>query len=96
MKYFFCLLFLIVSCTESSNNLEEKFISTYKEILMVRQTYPDTTIANPKVDSLLKANNYTEEEFRSEMFSLMKDNKELLKVLDSLRNEINKDLRRED
>ena len=96
MKFIFILIILFISCSDSTKQINQKFIATYKEILLIRESFPDTTIANPKVDSLLNANNYTEKKFRDEMFLLMKNNKEMLKVLDSLRNEINKEVRKED
>jgi hypothetical protein len=65
----------------------EKFVATYTDILVVRETYPDTTVANKIVRDIYSKHDYTEEQFRDEYFELFQDDKdEFLELIDSARS----------
>lgn len=92
MKIFFpalIVILLFVSCSGDKDSPDERFIETYKEVLVVREMYPmDTSKANKKVDSIFQANDYTESEFRKDYFNYAKNSKTFVKMIDSLRKSI--------
>ena len=92
MKIFFSILIFIllfVSCSGEKDSPDERFIETYKEVLVIREMYPmDTAKANKKVDSVFEANDYTEPEFRKDYFKYAKNSKEFVNMIDSLRKSI--------
>lgn len=64
---------------------EERFIAAYRDILIVREMYPDTAVANPKVREILKQYGFTKEEFREIYFEMAKNPRRFQAILDSLR-----------
>ena len=83
------LTILIIACSGESDSPDERFIQTYKEVLVVREMYPmDTTKANKKVDSVFEANDYTESEFRKDYFKYARNSKKFVNMIDSLRKSI--------
>jgi len=78
------LIILAISCGESQKEYGN-FMQTYKEILLIRESYADTTIANQKVKETIKQHGYSLEDFQKEFFELSKNDKEFVKVLDSMR-----------
>ena len=93
-KYQFLLLFLmlfcLISCSDSQKE-EERFINTYREILIARETIADSILANKKVDSIINHYDYTQDSFRDAFFEIMKDNKNFSALIDSLRSSILKE-----
>ncbi len=82
------IIFFLASCDlweQVSGESKEKFIHTYKDIIIIREQYPDTLEANPKVDSLLNEKGYTQESFKEEYFNFAKDSREFIKMIDSAR-----------
>lgn len=79
-------IFSLSSCND--NEINPKILNAYKEILVVRESVTDNNLANKEVEKVLKKYNMTEKEFRTEMFEIMKNNKEFIKMLDSVRNSI--------
>jgi hypothetical protein len=88
------LIILIASLTLSSCDIiddyigidRERFVDTYTEILIIRETYPDTTVANKMVRDVYGKYDYTEEDFRDDYFELFKNDKdEFLQLMDSAR-----------
>lgn len=80
--------FILASCSlwdELWGNDKQRFIETYKQILVLRELYPDTSKANRKVDSLIVAMEYTQESFRDEYFRLAQNSEEFIKMIDSAR-----------
>ena len=82
----FATVFYLNSCND--NEINPKILNAYKEILVVRESVTDNNLANKEVAKVLKKYNMTEKEFRTEMFEIMKNNKEFVKLLDSVRNTI--------
>jgi hypothetical protein len=92
-KVFFIALFVIgFFCFACSNSKvdEAKFYGMYKEILIIRETNPDTTIANPLVNELYKKNDYPKEKFMNDYLELSKDSQTFIKKIDSIRNVVSR------
>lgn len=91
MKFFLlAILFFLFFACESSND-EQKFLDLYRKILAIRVTENDSLEANKKVLELLKANGYTEPEFRKKFFELAANQKNFIRLIDSLRNSVKND-----
>lgn len=90
MKYAAGIIFLfalmISSCSENDSG-KAKFIKTYKEILIVRELYSDSSEAALKVNETFKQNGYTEPEFRKEFMKFAADKDEFVRIIDKLREE---------
>lgn len=91
-RYFYTALCSIVvcgmllgSCSKWTND-DEIFVNTYTEILITREQFPDTTIANKKVAELLKRNGFTEISFRQRFQELSQKPERLRQILDTARN----------
>lgn len=83
---------LIIACSDTDKNNDE-LISVYKEILIIRESESDTSIANSKVREAIQDHDMTMEQFKAEFFALAKDDDEFVKVLDSLRRSFNADIK---
>jgi hypothetical protein len=83
---FFVSFFFFNAC--GSNVDKDKFLNTYREILIARNEILDSSNANMRVLQILKNNNYTEQSFKEEFFYLAKNENGFLKIIDSLRNSI--------
>ncbi len=88
MKKFFAasvlLVFLLLpSC--SGDTEKKRFVETYKEILLTREKFTDTTIANRKVHEVLQKNGYTDREFRRTFFKFAENKLEFIGMIDSAR-----------
>jgi hypothetical protein len=98
MKIIICSLIIIFAFNScdflpwEKNKEKERFINTYKEILIIREKYPDTTIANPKVRIIIKINGYTQDSFRDKFYEYSKDGEEFMKMLDSARTRASRQL----
>ncbi len=73
---------IVLGCGRSE---EERFIRTYRDILIVRELYPDTAIANPKVRAILRQNGFTEPAFRRMYIRMAQDPDRFRRLIDSLR-----------
>lgn len=86
-------LFLAVSCSKQEEDYN-KFMDTYKEILLVRESVADSSEANSKVREIIEQHGYKMEEFKDEFYNLAKKSPQFAFVVDSLRKtfkqEINK------
>ncbi|MBI5325160.1 MAG: hypothetical protein HZB41_07815 [Ignavibacteriae bacterium] len=71
----FVLLFTYCSHTDEDR---ERFISTYKDILIARERYQDTTVANAEVKKVYKKNKYTEQTFFEDWKYYVKDPQDFL------------------
>lgn len=85
------LLILIFSCSHSDDD-KERFIRTYKEILVAREQYQDSSIANAEVKKVYKKNQYTEQTFFEDWKYYVEDSKEFLIMMDTIRSRAQKDL----
>lgn len=88
MKRFIFLLFLIVIISCESNNEEERFYRTYRQILIARSETEDSILANTKVMKILQKNGYSEQQFRQTYFTLAQKQKDFIRIIDSLRYSI--------
>lgn len=93
MKKMFIILslFFVIACQES-NGIDENFLLAYKEILKIREAYPDTTVANAKVDAILKNYGYNLNSFTKEYYELAQNRENFITVLDSLRAIVQKEV----
>ena len=85
----FTSAFILSSCSlweRLRGSDKENFINTYKEILVTRELYPDTSKANRKVESIMKNHGYTHESFKEEYFRFAEDSEEFIKLIDSARS----------
>ncbi len=78
----------LYSCNQDSIN-EKNFMDTYQDILVVRNSITDTTLANKIIDSIMKAHNYSMESFQVDMLKLAKNKDDFNKVIDSMRSNLN-------
>lgn len=85
-KIIFILLIIFVSC--GTDKEEERFIRTYRQILIARAESTDSLAANAKVQKILQNNGYTESEFRKIFFTLASKEKDFILIIDSLRNSV--------
>lgn len=79
------VVFIFIACSNSEDRIN-KFTNIYYEIMVARETYPDTSLGNRKVIEILKKHGYSMNEFQKEsMELLMKDRATFTKVIDSVR-----------
>lgn len=81
-------MLLIVLCVLSAaacNSNDERFINAYTDVLFVRMTVADSSVAQRKVKATLSQYGYTEAEFRREFFTRAKQPGTLRILLDSAR-----------
>jgi hypothetical protein len=79
------LLVLCTACSRWSND-DEQFVLAYTEVLITREQYPDTALANRKVAAVLKQHGFTESSFRKRFQDLTSKPDRLRQILDSARN----------
>lgn len=95
MKRFSLLIcsvcFLFIACSHSDDD-KERFIRTYKEILIARERYQDTSVANAEVKKSYKKNQYTEQTFFEDWKYYTKDPKEFLVMMDTIRSRAQQEL----
>jgi len=53
-----CCTLLLGILTQCDQGTEDRFVRTYRDILIVRELYPDTAVANPKVREILRQNGH--------------------------------------
>lgn len=81
------LLCGLAACSSGWSDEDERFVTTYTDILVVREMTPDTTIANPIVRGIITSHGYTWESFRGQYQSNYTANAEKFRaMLDSARN----------
>lgn len=79
-------MILFISCDEIDDSRIYKYSEIYYQILLVREKYQDTAIANPKVNDILTKNGYNQKTFQNESFELFEKDKNLFtKMIDSVR-----------
>jgi hypothetical protein len=77
----FCGILTLGACSDN----KDKFINTYKDILTVRLMFPDTAVANPKVNKVLERNGYSKKTFAEEFEKFSSEPEEFHKMMDSAR-----------
>ena len=89
---FFASIILICSCQSDESKINE-FKDIYFDILMVREKYQDTAIANPKVREVLIKYGYDDLSFQAHSMDLFKNNPQAFTaVIDSVRQKAEKKL----
>ena len=81
---FFSILLFVLSCSYWSDD-KDKFINTYKEILIARQSILDTAKASQEVLKIYEKNGYTLESFKEDYFEYAKNPEEFIIMIDSAR-----------
>lgn len=89
IKSFVFLLLLgtiLLSCSkEKFSSDEKKFIEIYKNILITRYTVSDSTLANKKINELLKKNDFSLRSFYDLFWEIKKkDNQKFLEMMDTI------------
>jgi len=89
MRKFFALipiiaLLFLYSCSEDNSD-RKRFFDIYKEILILREQFPNAKMADKKIDSLLKANDLDPNKFEDKFIEYSKDPEQFSKDIDSLR-----------
>jgi len=71
MKYSFVIiaLFILASCTDSSVP-DARLVATYSDVIIVRESFGDSTTVRYKTDSILKAHQYDSTAFAQELRSM--------------------------
>lgn len=83
--FFFVTITLVcISCSDWSAE-EDKFVNTYRDILAIRLMFPDTAIANPKINKIYTRNNYTAEQFKSDFVRFSQKPEKFRTMIDSAR-----------
>jgi hypothetical protein len=93
MKLFYLFIISILFLTACSDwgADEDRFVNAYRDILAIRLIYPDTTIANPKVEKIFKHYGYTRKSFKHEFFKYANKPELFNKMLDSARERARRD-----
>ena len=73
------------SCDNSWDEEKENYLNAYKEILFIRLSTSDTSIANTKILHIYQKYGFTKESFIKTYKKLSKNPEEYLRILDSLR-----------
>ena len=89
---FLCTFFIFFIACSHSDDDKERFIRTYKEILIARERYQDTTTANKEVKKVYKKNQYTEQTFFEDWKYYTQDPKEFLIMMDTIRSRTQQEL----
>jgi hypothetical protein len=77
----------LAACSSGWSDDDERFVTTYTEILVVREMTPDTTAANPIVRGIITSHGYTWDSFREQYQSnYISDAEKFRAMLDSARN----------
>jgi hypothetical protein len=90
--FFFILIsfsFLFFACGNSID--KEKFINTYREILITRAKFDDSLQANKAVLQVLQQNGYDLQTFQQDFIHLAKNENGFLILIDSMRNSITRE-----
>ena len=91
----FISIFFIAACSEWTEE-QDRFVNTYRDILAIRLMYPDTAIANPKIEKIYKRYNYTKESFKADFIKFSQDPENFRNMIDSARVRAQRDYSRLD
>ena len=78
---------LLVSC-EKETSFDENYVNAYRDILIVRELFSDTAVANPKVRNIIKEYGYNEASFAKKFQELASQNEKFIVFLDSLKQSV--------
>ena len=87
-------LLLFIACDELNDEEIYKYSEIYYNILVIREKFPDTAVANPKVIELLAKNGYNQQSFQKASFELFEKDKTLFtKMIDSVRKKAEQEVK---
>lgn len=86
----FAVSMILISCSGAEKE-KNKFINAYKELLTIRLMYPDTTIANPKVNKILAKNGFDKYSFAEQFKKYSSNPQEFRDMLDTARERAKKE-----
>ncbi len=96
MKKRLLLLIALLSVTLNScflfEDKKEKFIETYREILIIRELYPDSAKAGKEIDKLYESNGYDRESFIDDYTDFKSNPEEFMAIMDSVRERNQREL----
>ncbi len=82
---------LMISCSKWSND-KDKFVDTYKDLLIARMKTTDSISANKLVEKVYQKHGFTKESFKEEYFKYAKDHKEFMAILDTARTRAQREI----
>lgn len=85
------LLTIIHSCSFFEKD-KEKFIDTYREIVIIREMYTDTSKVNKEINKLFEKNGYDWDSFTDDYYSFVENPQEFLEIMDSVRERNQREL----
>lgn len=85
-------LSLIISACSEDTNKYERYTNTYYQVLIAREIFTDSTVANKEIRKVLAENGYTDKQFAEETYRIFQeDQKTLTTIIDSLRKRVIRD-----
>ena len=84
------LSFATISCGNGSGE-KERFMNTYKQILVAREFVKDTALANRKVDKIMTDNGYSQQTFQQSFMELARDREGFVRMIDSIRAQVERE-----
>lgn len=88
------ILIVLSSCDEQDDPQIYQYSEIYYNILLIREKFADTAIANPKVNELLSKYGYNQKTFQTESFELFEKDKALFtKMIDSVRRKAEQEVK---
>jgi len=91
---FIFFLLILSSCNEQEDPQIYKYSEIYYNILLIREKFADTAVANPKVNELLAKYGYNQKTFQTESFELFEKDKALFtKMIDSVRRKAEQEVK---
>jgi Zn-finger nucleic acid-binding protein len=84
----FCSISFIClsSCSGWFGTDKDKFVDTYKDILIARETIPDSTNYEKEYQKILEKHGYNTKSFQEDYYKLSKKPDQLLALMDTARN----------
>ncbi len=83
------VLFIVPGCggrSAEEERQEQVFLETYVELLIIREQFPDTADANPRVRALMRQQGYSEASFQKHFAALARDADHFRETIDSARS----------
>ncbi|HRP01395.1 MAG TPA: hypothetical protein PLE30_01995 [Candidatus Kapabacteria bacterium] len=86
-------IFVLFSCENKNEGKIKEFTDIYYNILLIREKYPDTALANPQVKQLLNKYGYNQKSFQDASFEIFENDKMLFtKMIDSVRKKAEQEI----
>ncbi|MGA2296590.1 MAG: hypothetical protein ABSG15_03480 [FCB group bacterium] len=88
-------LMILISCSNEKEN-KERFMNTYREILIAREREQDSSKTNSEVKKIYQKNNYNEASFFEDWKKYSSNPQEFLIMMDTIRDRAQKEILRLD